>query len=185
MTFPPESFKDMSPVALSVIWDQLMLGVAIIDDKQRFVSANPAFCKLTEYTESEIKQLRLDNLMSPHDLGHMLRELDEVDRGVREAHELVHKFHGRLSVDMPVRIMATKIHVESGDYSVFLVQARKEDRFEDQRWKEMVDTLQKFNASDAPSDLVSKFIRENLGMILGAVGVSLSAFAAAVYTLAQ
>jgi PAS domain S-box-containing protein len=185
MKFPPQTFGDMSPVALSVIWDQLMLGVAIVDDKQRFVSANPAFCELTEYTESEILQLRLDDLMSPHDLGHMLKEMDEVDRGLREAHELVHKFHGRLSVDMPVRVMATKIHLESGDYSVFLVQAKREDRFEDQRWREMVDTLQKFNASDAPSDLVAKFIRENLGMVLGAIGVSLSAFAAAIYTLAQ
>lgn len=185
MKFPPQTFGDMSPVALSVIWDQLMLGVAIVDDKQRFVSANPAFCELTEYTESEIRQLRLDDLMSPHDLGHMLKEMDEVDRGLREAHELVHKFHGRLSVDMPVRVMATKIHVESGDYSVFLVQAKREDRFEDQRWKEMVDTLQKFNTSDAPSDFVSKFIRENLGTVLGAIGVSLSAFAAAIYTLAQ
>ena len=181
MTFPPKSFADMSPVALSVIWNQLILGVAIIDDRGRFVSANDAFCKILEYTSSEISGLRLDDLMSPHDLGNMLRELDEVDMGVRERHDLRYVFRGRVEAQVPVELVATKIHVDSGSYSVFLIQATPEDEA-DTILHRINETL---NENREVDDVVVAFIRKHMGIILSAVGVSLSAFAAAIYYLAR
>lgn len=56
------------------IFDQVAVGINQVDDQGRFVSANPAFCRMLGYTEAELLQLTFRDITHPEDLARCYQE---------------------------------------------------------------------------------------------------------------
>jgi len=54
--------------ALTKLWDNAIIGIACLDTNGKFISANPAFCRITEYTEVELIQRIFDDITHPDDI---------------------------------------------------------------------------------------------------------------------
>lgn len=52
------------------LWNHALIGVALVSSDGTFTAANPAFCKLTEYTEAELKTKRYQDITHPDDAAY-------------------------------------------------------------------------------------------------------------------
>lgn len=52
------------------LWDNALIGVALVREDGAFVAANPAFCKLTEYTEAELRTKKTQDITHPDDVAY-------------------------------------------------------------------------------------------------------------------
>lgn len=52
------------------LWDHALIGVALVREDGAILSANPAFCKLTEYTEAELKTKKYQDITHPDDVAY-------------------------------------------------------------------------------------------------------------------
>lgn len=52
------------------LWDHALIGVALVREDGSFVAANPAFCKLTEYTEAELRTKKYQEMTHPDDAAY-------------------------------------------------------------------------------------------------------------------
>jgi PAS domain S-box-containing protein len=52
---------------VQALWDNALIGVALLRKDGQFVAANPAFCKLTEYSEAELQTKHYQDLTHPDD----------------------------------------------------------------------------------------------------------------------
>ena len=52
------------------LWDHALIGVALVREDGAFVAANPAFCKLTEYTEAELRTKKYQEMTHPDDAAY-------------------------------------------------------------------------------------------------------------------
>lgn len=53
---------------LIILWDRSLVGVALVAKDGRFEFANEAFCKITEYSETELCKRRFQDITHPDDL---------------------------------------------------------------------------------------------------------------------
>lgn len=53
---------------LEVLWRDSITGLVLVDKRGRFVAANPQFCKMTEYTEVELKSMTFADITDPADI---------------------------------------------------------------------------------------------------------------------
>jgi len=54
---------------LTTLWERSLVGVALLTKDGFFEYANPAFCKLTEYSEPELRKRRFHDITHPDDLS--------------------------------------------------------------------------------------------------------------------
>jgi len=81
--------SDLIGPTLDVVWDNLAIGIARIDEDGTFLNANPSFCAITEYTEYELQQRTFQSITLEED-----RIADEVmagrvARGEAKSYEMV------------------------------------------------------------------------------------------------
>ena len=54
---------------LTTLWDRSLVGVALVTKDGGFEFANEAFCRLTEYSEPELRRRRFHDITHPDDLA--------------------------------------------------------------------------------------------------------------------
>ncbi len=64
------------------VFDKMTIGVAIIDSAENFEYCNPAYCNLTGYSLSELKQLNMTRLLHPDDVNHHQIQISQLVEGV-------------------------------------------------------------------------------------------------------
>jgi PAS domain S-box-containing protein len=68
-------------------FDQSPIGASMVGLDNTFLRANAAFCRLTGYTEGELKNLTFDAITHPDERGESLRQYERVKRGEIEGWE--------------------------------------------------------------------------------------------------
>jgi len=62
-------------------FDQSPIGASMVGLDNTFLRANEAFCRITGYTEAELKSTTFDAITHPDERGESLRQYDRVKRG--------------------------------------------------------------------------------------------------------
>ena len=55
---------------LNSIWNDAIIGMAVVESDGKFRYVNPKFCDITEYTESELQHKTFQDITHPDDLYH-------------------------------------------------------------------------------------------------------------------
>src|ERR1700743_541673 len=89
------------------------IGMALLDTKGRFLSANGALCEILGYTEKELRQMHCEELLNS--LGHgksvsLLRSLDKTNTTSWQAERILSRKDQAL---MPVRIWISVLELPS------------------------------------------------------------------------
>ena len=53
---------------LTILWDMSLIGAAVLTKDGKFAAANEAFCRITEYTEYELRERTFQQITHPDDL---------------------------------------------------------------------------------------------------------------------
>lgn len=62
-------------------FDQSPIGASMVSLDNTFLRANEAFCRITGYTEAELRRITFDSITHPDERGESLRQYDRVKRG--------------------------------------------------------------------------------------------------------
>lgn len=66
-----------------ILWDNCVIGLAVVDARGNWLQVNPAFCDIVEYTESELLSRTVYSVTHPDDAPHHARMLQQVEQGTK------------------------------------------------------------------------------------------------------
>ena len=136
------------------------VGLVILDEQRRLVSANKAFCQLTGYSEAELRGQTYDLYTHPDDLPYNRKLTDEFYQGLRQEYTIEKRYVRKRGDIIWVSVKATTIDLpnHSGPLLLAVVQ----------------DITERKRATEAKERL-SQDLHDNLLQSLYAVGMQLEA----------
>lgn len=75
-----------------VLWNQALVGVAMLSLDGTFKAANPAFCRLIEYTEAELRTKKYQEITHPDDVGFDQLMAGELALGRIESYDMPKRY---------------------------------------------------------------------------------------------
>jgi len=75
-----------------VMWQNAIGGIAIVDKDGTFLRANPAFCRIVEWSEPELQQKQFREITAPGDVEADVDLFDEVASGKRPHYDMVKSY---------------------------------------------------------------------------------------------
>lgn len=81
-----------SEARFRLLFEKNAAGMAICGMDYRILNANPAICNMLGYTEEELRQINVKEVIHPDDLSETLRAYDEVKSGHRRAADLEKRY---------------------------------------------------------------------------------------------
>ena len=98
-------------------------GIAISTLAGRYLQANAAYCRMLGYTEEELKQLDFTSLTHPDDLGHNLKERDDLLSGQIESFVMEKRYLKKDGKIVWARASVSATHAVGGEMATLIVMA--------------------------------------------------------------
>lgn len=103
-------FTEHADRLYDTLWLHALIGVALVSRDGTFLAANPAFCKMTEYTEAELKTKKYQDITHPDDVSYDQLMASELVLGKIEGYDMPKRYltkFGRV-VNMMSRVAAVR-----------------------------------------------------------------------------
>ena len=110
-----------------ILWCESITGLAIVKEDGTFWKANPAFCRITEYAEYELRKLRFQDITMPKDVGVDSEMAKLVASGDYENYDLYKSYVTKTGKIQPVFLRVTGLHIE-GKFMYFIGEIAPLDR---------------------------------------------------------
>ena len=75
-----------------VLWENAIGGIAIVEKDGTFVRVNPAFCRIVEYTEVELQNMRFSDITVPADAETDQELAADVADGRRRSYDMIKSY---------------------------------------------------------------------------------------------
>lgn len=103
------------------LWDHAIIGVALVDSDGYFVRANPAFCRLLEYTQSELTDKTYQDITHPADRDFDTMEAKKVLDGESNVYDMKKRYITKTNRVVWVVLRVTPIKID-GEFMYYLSQ---------------------------------------------------------------
>lgn len=104
-----------------LFWNTSIGGLAIVDAHGTFIKANPAFCKIVEYSEPELQEIGFTQITSPFDAAHDLAMAEETRLGKRDSYDMVKSYITKRGNPVWVHLRVSRFEV-NGEFQFFISQ---------------------------------------------------------------
>lgn len=74
------------------LWKNAIGGIAIVAEDGTFIRANPAFCKIVEYSELELQEMAFADITTPGDAEADQEMARQVARGERDSYDMIKSY---------------------------------------------------------------------------------------------
>lgn len=105
-----------------VIWENSISGLAVVAEDGTFVRANPAFCKIVEYSEYELQNMKFHDITVPSDVDIDATLAKEVQAGERVSYDLIKSYITKTRRIAFVHLRVFSVRGEDGTFTYFLSQ---------------------------------------------------------------
>jgi PAS domain S-box-containing protein len=110
------------PPLIHVLWQNADIGLALVDKLGTFLSVNPRFCAMVEYSETELLSMSFQDITHPEDMDVDLIEAKKVSDLEKPFYILTKRY-----ITKTDKIVWAKLHVEAikdekGGFMYFLSQ---------------------------------------------------------------
>jgi PAS domain S-box-containing protein len=112
---------------LEVFWRQSITGWALVAEDGKFLKANPTFCRLLEYTESELKGKRFQDITDPADVQADVEMARLVVEGHYPTYDMTKAYLTKTKRHLPVLLRVTGLRT-SGRFIFFAGEIAPIDR---------------------------------------------------------
>lgn len=110
---------EQCPILLEILWNRSITGLAIVAEDGRFLRANPAFCRLTEYTEYELRQKRFQDITDPSDVEADVEMAKMVANGEPEGYDMTKSYITKSRDFLPILLRVTGLRM-NGKFTYFI-----------------------------------------------------------------
>lgn len=117
-------FSDVNDAeeALDIIWCNSMIGLAVLDESGKFLRANPVFCKITGYNESELQERTFQQITHPDDLKADVKQANQVSHGDREEYGMLKRYITKTGKIVWIALKVNRMDHEDGSFKLFVAQ---------------------------------------------------------------
>ncbi len=113
--------------ASRILWDNSLLGLAVVGSGGKFLSVNPAFCQLLEYTEAELVGNTLESIAHPIDSKKYREMSHKVSQGDASHYIMYLRFLAKTGGSMWVRLRIDAVPNPEDDSFMFFVAQTSDD----------------------------------------------------------
>lgn len=169
MTIPLVDRPEHLRVAFTQLWDKSILGLCLVSQEGEFLSANPAFCILTEYTEVELQSKKLKDITHPEDVDAALKMSAQVFDQSREQYTMRKRYITKTGRIVWIVLRVVPI-VVNGKFEFFISQV-----------SELLEIMPPVNGGNYPkirtpkaSSLAFRWFKDNFAwitVVLSAIGI--------------
>lgn len=148
---------------LKILWEESITGLAIVKEDGTFWMVNPTFCRITEYTEYELKKLRFQDITTPKDVDADEEMARLTAKGHYRGYDINKGYITKTNRIQPVFLRVTGLKVD-GQFMYFVGEVAPLDKRDTE-----CRTDGKIKAN-AERNLFFKRVKENLPVILAVLG---------------
>lgn len=105
-----------------ILWRQSLVGVAIVEPSGKFYAANPEFCELLEFTESELLRKHFKEITLPAHQDADQEMVDAVLRGAVPGYRMRKTYITKLGSFLPVLLHVWPVRDEQENITFFMAQ---------------------------------------------------------------
>lgn len=146
---------------LEVLWEGSVTGLALVREDGTFLKANPAFCRITEYTEVELKKRRFQDITVPKDVAADEEMARLVVAGEYDSYDMNKEYITKTNRIQPVFLRVTGMKM-NGQFMYFVGEVAPLDR--------RVEPRESGVHAAAQRGLFFRKIKENLPVIMTVLG---------------
>lgn len=106
----------------TTLWEHGQNGIAILNEDGFFKHANPAFCRLTEYTETELQSLRFEDITHHEDRAADITQAKEVAQGKRPHYSMKKRYFTKTNKLIWIDLSVYPIFMADGSFNFFISQ---------------------------------------------------------------
>lgn len=77
---------------LDHLWDNALIGIALVNEESYFLKANRTFCRITEYNEAELKVRTFQQITHPDDLDGDVAMAEDVKNEVVDQYDMKKRY---------------------------------------------------------------------------------------------
>ncbi len=110
-----------------ILWKQSITGLALVAEDGRFLSVNPTFCRMLEYTESELRNKKFQDITDPDDLEADVEMARLVAAGEYETYDMTKAYYTKTKKHQPVLLRVTGMRM-NGKFIFFVGEVAPLDR---------------------------------------------------------
>ena len=108
----------------NVLWDSSLIGLALVSEDGTFIQANPAFCRLVEYSEAELVERTWQSITHPDDLDPDDRSARLVVAGEIGTYDIRKRYLTKTGGTVWVVLRVAQVRDDaSGEFQYFVSQA--------------------------------------------------------------
>lgn len=112
---------------LHELWDHAIVGLTIVEEDGRFSFVNPALCEMLGYTETELKELRFQDVTLPSD-----RRADEAESqllvaGVKDSYIMEKSYITKTQAVIRCMLKVVPIRESNGKFKYFISQINRHE----------------------------------------------------------
>ena len=118
--------------AFVFLWNNVKVGACLIGEKREFLAVNNHFCKLLEYSESELLSKKFDDILLPLDLFHDIKMMDKLRSGDHNTYEMYQTYVTKTQNLTKLQLTVCPLKSKEGKILYFLSQIAeyKDEKFE-------------------------------------------------------
>lgn len=75
-----------------ILWENAIGGLAIISEDGTFERVNPAFCRIVEYSEYELQQMKFQDITLPSDVDADVELSSQVKNSQRRSYDMIKSY---------------------------------------------------------------------------------------------
>lgn len=105
-----------------VLWESAIGGLAIVAENGRFLKANPAFCRIVEYSELELVDKKFQDITLPGDREPDVELAEEVVAGSRKSYDMVKSYMTKTRRVVWVHLRVVPYMDDNGKFCYFVSQ---------------------------------------------------------------
>jgi PAS domain S-box-containing protein len=104
------------------LWEHSVSGLALVAEDGLFLRVNPAFCRIVEYTEHELRSRKFQSITHPDDVSadeEMARDLSD---GRISSYDMAKRYITKTGTVRWISLRGTRIALDDGGFAFFLSQ---------------------------------------------------------------
>lgn len=154
--------EEVCQALLQILWEESVTGLALVNEDGSFWRANPAFCRITEYNEAELRKLRFQDITLPKDLSSDEEMARLTVKGDYDGYDMNKSYITKTGRIQPVFLRVTGMKIK-GKFICFVGEIAPLDRRTEERPND------EMKAAAARAGFFRK-VKENLPLILTVIG---------------
>ena len=104
------------------LWEHSVSGLALVAEDGLFLRVNPAFCRIVEYTEHELRSRKFQSITHPDDVSadeEMARDLSD---GRIASYDMAKRYITKTGTIRWISLRGSRIALDDGSFALFLSQ---------------------------------------------------------------